>query len=75
MEGEGGGAQRLARTHTLLVILPPRQVAHPEVNGLPLHGNRRILTDVLRTWFAGSDKVLQASDWGNVGGMCVVWRA
>ena len=48
-------------------------VAHQEVNGLPLHGNRFILTDVLRNWFgsgAGSngtgDALLIASDWGNV---------
>lgn len=42
-------------------------VAHNEVNGLPLHGNRFILTDVLRKWFGGGDRLLIASDWGNVG--------
>jgi beta-glucosidase len=46
-------------------------VAHNEVNGLPLHGNRFILTDVLRNWFGGGaagtgDRLLIASDWGNV---------
>lgn len=48
-------------------------VAHQEVNGLPLHGNKFILTDVLRNWFGmgvGSnmtgDALLIASDWGNV---------
>ena len=48
-------------------------VAHNEVNGLPLHGNKFILTEVIRNWFgsgAGSnntgDALLIASDWGNV---------
>lgn len=49
-------------------------VAHPEVNGLPLHGHRQILTDVLRNWFGGGDagtgsSLLIASDWGNVEGI------
>lgn len=49
-------------------------VAHPEVNGLPLHGNRKILTDVLRNWFGGGaagtgSSLLIASDWGNVEGI------
>ena len=44
-------------------------VAHNEVNGLPLHGNRFILTSVLRNWFGGANgsRMLIASDWGNVG--------
>lgn len=48
-------------------------VAHNEVNGLPLHGNKFILTEVIRNWFgsgSGSnntgDALLIASDWGNV---------
>jgi beta-glucosidase len=48
-------------------------VAHNEINGLPLHGKKFILTDVLRNWFgsgSGSnntgDAMLIASDWGNV---------
>ena len=48
-------------------------VAHQEVNGLPLHGNKFILTDVLRNWFGSGegsnstgDALLIASDWGNV---------
>ena len=49
-------------------------VAHPEVNGLPLHGHRGILTDVLRNWFGGGangtgSSLLIASDWGNVEGI------
>jgi beta-glucosidase len=36
-------------------------VAHPGVNGLPLHGSRFLLTDVLRNWFgAGGNGV---SEW------------
>lgn len=45
-------------------------VAHNEVNGLPLHGNKFILTDVLRNWFGSGkgsngtgDALLIASDW------------
>lgn len=60
---------RVCFTHVDVGFPLASQVAHNEVNGLPLHGNRRILTEVLRTWFAGSDKLLHASDWGNVGGM------
>jgi beta-glucosidase-like glycosyl hydrolase len=48
-------------------------VAHEEVNGLPLHGNKFILTTVLREWFGNGigsnntgDALLIASDWGNV---------
>lgn len=48
-------------------------VAHNEVNGLPLHGNKFMLTEVIRNWFgsgSGSnntgDALLIASDWGNV---------
>jgi beta-glucosidase-like glycosyl hydrolase len=48
-------------------------MAHQEVNGLPLHGNKFIMSGVLRDWFgsgAGSnntgDALLIASDWGNV---------
>jgi beta-glucosidase-like glycosyl hydrolase len=46
-------------------------IAHPSVNGLPLHGSRLLMTDVLRNWFGGGDNgtgsyMLLASDWGNV---------
>ena len=49
-------------------------VAHNEVNGLPLHGNKFILTDVLRNWFGGGDsgnggRMLFGSDWGNINGI------
>jgi beta-glucosidase len=49
-------------------------VAHPEVNGLPLHAHRELLTGVLRDWFGhGSNGtgagLLIGSDWGNVGGV------
>ena len=48
-------------------------IAHNDVNGLPLHGNKFIMTDVLRNWFGSGpgsngtgDALLLASDWGNV---------
>ena len=47
-------------------------VAHPGVNGLPLHGSRFQLTDVLRNWFGAGgngEAMLIASDWGNVDGI------
>ena len=48
-------------------------IAHQDVNGLPLHGNKFIMTNVLRDWFGSGpgsngtgDALLLASDWGNV---------
>lgn len=46
-------------------------IAHPAVNGLPLHGSKLIMTDVLRNWYGyGANGtgayLLLASDWGNV---------
>ena len=49
-------------------------VAHNQVGDLPLHGNKFILTDVLRNWFGGGaagngGAMLFGSDWGNIGGI------
>ena len=48
-------------------------IAHNDVNGLPLHGNKFIMSGVLRDWFGSGpgsnntgDALLLASDWGNV---------
>ena len=49
-------------------------IAHNEVNGLPLHGSKIVMTDIVRTLLCNGpgsnntgDSVLLASDWGNVG--------